>query len=147
MNSRRVLATLLALGMVGMIGCTSESTTPVEPAQPQAEPIQRATISGKIIDMCTNDAIAGAVMSLGHDGSVQTVTSDASGSFSFADVPVDQYQILSGTTCFNIHVSHCSFPISLRCSLQHSAEDEVRGGLGHASLAKGSIRQRCHSVF
>ena len=98
MNSRRVLATLLALGMVGLIGCTSESTTPVEPAQPQAEPIQRATISGKIIDMCTNDAIAGAVMSLGHDGSVQTVTSDASGSFSFADVPVDQYQILSGTT-------------------------------------------------
>ncbi|MEX0601984.1 MAG: carboxypeptidase regulatory-like domain-containing protein, partial [Bacteroidota bacterium] len=66
-----------------------------------AHEILRATITGKIIDFCTGRAIDGAVISVGYDGGVAVTTSDASGSFSFGDVPVSRYQLVNGQLVAN----------------------------------------------
>ena len=92
-------ATLLLFAGIGW-ACVTESTGPVVPPT-NDNPIRRATITGKIVDYCTNNAVAGAVISVGYDGGVSTTTSDASGSFSFGDVPVSRYEILNGQLVAN----------------------------------------------
>lgn len=90
--------------LVGFIlllaGCVNESTAPV-PVTQTTDTILRATVTGKIIDFCTGDAISGAVISVGYDGGVATTSSDASGSFSFGNVPVSRYEILNGQLVAN----------------------------------------------
>jgi len=91
----------LLIGFILLLaGCVSESTSPVQVTQ-TTDPILRATITGKIIDICTNNAISGAVISVGYDGGVSSTTSDASGSFSFGNVPVSRYEILNGQLVAN----------------------------------------------
>jgi len=85
------IACILAM----MAGCKQNSSTPIEPSslltyQP------KGTITGLINNAITATPVAGAVLSLGYNGSVQQVTSDGTGAFSFADVPVGQYQITNG---------------------------------------------------
>ena len=101
--NRFSLVLLLLVLVVGLVlqGCVSDTTTPVTAPQTKVAPAQRATITGKIIDGCTNYAIAGAVLSFGNDGSVNSTTSDASGSFAFANVPVGQYTTVNGSTVFS----------------------------------------------
>lgn len=96
---------LLAMGtLIAFLisGCKNESSTPIEPLPPGSlvtyQP--KGTITGLIRDVCTNAAIPGAVLSVGYDGGVQTVTSDAAGAFSFANVPVGQFQIVGGGFVF-----------------------------------------------
>ncbi len=80
-------------------GCTTESTAPVTPSVgqmvlPTFQP--KGTISGKIYDRCTFMAISGAKISVGFDSTVVTTTSDASGSFAFANVPAGSYRVIDG---------------------------------------------------
>ncbi len=89
-----VIAVLLTIWIAG---CVSESTAPVvQPTKEIATYKPRGTISGKIQDLCTNQAVSGAVLSVGYDGNVFTVTSDQSGSFSFADVPAGVFSTTGG---------------------------------------------------
>ncbi len=101
--NRFPLVLLLLVLVAGLVlqGCVSDTTTPVTAPQTKVAPAQRATITGKIIDGCTNYAIAGAVLSFGNDGSISSTTSDASGSFAFANVPVGQYTTVNGSTVFS----------------------------------------------
>ncbi len=99
-NSRFALGAGLALVLALVSGCVTESTGPVTPATTE-HPILRATVTGKIIDGCTMKAIEGAVISVGYDGGVASTTSDASGSFSFGNVPVSRYQVVNGGVVAN----------------------------------------------
>ena len=92
---------LAGLAVLFLASCVTESTGPVTVEQKLATKILRATITGKIIDICTNRAIESAVISVGYDGGVSVTTSDASGSFSFGDVPVSRYEILNGQLVAN----------------------------------------------
>ncbi len=90
------IACILAM----MAGCKQNSSTPIEPAslltyQP------KGTITGLIMNRITNTPVSGAVISLGYDGGVQSATSNAAGAYSFANVPVGQYQIVNGTGVFS----------------------------------------------
>ncbi len=89
--------------LVGLVfqGCVTDTTTPVTAPQTKVAPAQKATITGKIIDGCTMNAIQGAVISFGNDGVVSSTTSDPSGSFAFSDVPVGRYQTISGNIVFS----------------------------------------------
>jgi len=88
-----VTLSLLIVGLA-LHGCVSESSVPV--TAPKTAPEQKATITGKIVDGCTSIPIKGAVLSVGADGAVVSVTSDTSGSFSLANVPVGKYQTVDG---------------------------------------------------
>ncbi len=94
-------AVLTGILMLTALSCVTESTGPISVEQQVANEILRATVTGKIIDICTNKAINGAVISVGYDGGVSVTTSDASGSFSFGNVPVSQYQIIDGSIVAN----------------------------------------------
>ena len=101
----RMLVTGLMIVLVLSAGCVTESSTPVSSSV--QNPILRATITGKIVDMCTGRAISGAVMSVGYDGGVSSTTSDASGSYSFGNVPVSRYETVGGAI-----VSHDNYTIT-----------------------------------
>ncbi|HEY6952807.1 MAG TPA: carboxypeptidase-like regulatory domain-containing protein, partial [Bacteroidota bacterium] len=97
MKTFSIVVLVLALSASLLLqGCVSDSTTPITGPQTKVAPAQKATITGKIIDGCTMNAIAGAVVSFGNNGAISSTTSDASGSFAFADVPVGQYQTING---------------------------------------------------
>ncbi len=99
-NSRFALGAGLAVLLALASGCVTESTGPVAPSATD-HPILRATVTGKIVDGCTMKAIEGAVISVGYDGGVASTTSDASGSFSFGNVPVSRYQVVNGGVVAN----------------------------------------------
>ena len=80
-----------------MAGCTREASTPVEVEQ-TLQP--KGTITGLINNKATQTPIAGALFSLGFDGSVQSATSDSEGAFSIANVPVGEYKIVNGSAVF-----------------------------------------------
>ena len=83
-----------------MAGCKQNSTTPLEPQSlPTYQP--KGTITGLIVNRITNTPVKGAVVSVGYDGAVQSTTSDGAGAYSFANVPVGQYQIVNGTGVFS----------------------------------------------
>ena len=88
-----VALALLIFGLA-LHGCVSESSVPV--TAPNTAPEQKGTITGKIVDGCTLIPIKGAVLSVGAEGAVVSVTSDTSGSFSLANVPVSKYQTVGG---------------------------------------------------
>ena len=95
-----VVKIFIACILVIMAGCKQNSSTPIEPSslityQP------KGTISGLIKNAITAVPVSGAVISLGYDGGVQKVTSDAAGVFSFANVPVGQYQVTNGQAVFS----------------------------------------------
>jgi hypothetical protein len=96
-----------------MAGCTQDSSTPVEVEKPMQP---KGTITGLINNKATQTPVAGAVFVLGFDGSVQTATSDSSGAFSIANVPVGQYKIVNGNAVFTgqytLTVSLVSYNIS-----------------------------------
>ena len=118
MISQRFALTSLLLILVLIAGCVTESSSPVTTST-TTSPILRATITGKIVDMCTGQAIAGAVMSVGYDGGVSSTTSDASGSYSFGNVPVSRYETVGG----NI-VSHDNYTITASLvNYNHSQTD------------------------
>ncbi len=97
---RTPLLILLVIALLTAAGCVTESTGP-EADEGAGQTILRATITGKIIDFCTNRAVEGAVISVGYDGGVARVVSDSSGSFSFGDVPVSRYEVLNGQLVAN----------------------------------------------
>jgi hypothetical protein len=83
-----------------MAGCKQNSSTPIEPASLSTyQP--KGTITGLIVNRTTNVPVKGAVISVGYDGGVQSATSDGAGAYSFANVPVGQYQIVNGTAVFS----------------------------------------------
>ena len=83
-----------------MAGCKQNSSTPIEPTSLSTyQP--KGTITGLIMNRVTNTPVSGAVISLGYDGGVQSTTSNAAGAYSFANVPVGQYQIVNGTAVFS----------------------------------------------
>ena len=88
------------ISLVMFFGCTKENSTTVEtPSNPGLQMYTpKGTITGKIIDGCTNAAVAGAVISVGYDGAVQSTVSDISGSFSFANVPAGRFSVTGGGT-------------------------------------------------
>lgn len=92
---------LVLLASVFLQGCVTDTTTPITAPQNKVAAAQKATITGKIIDGCTMNAIGGAVLSFGNDGVVSSTTSDASGSFAFSGVPVGQYQTINGNIVFS----------------------------------------------
>ena len=96
-----VVLLLVLIASLVLQGCVSDTTTPVTAPQTKVAPAQLATITGKIIDGCTMNALSGAVLSFGNDGAVSSVTSDASGSFAFANVPVGQYTTINGNNVFS----------------------------------------------
>ena len=82
-----------------MAGCKQDSSTPLEPQQTSLLTYQpKGTISGLVKNAITNMPVAGAVISVGYEGGVQSATSNVAGAFSFANVPVGSYQISSGQT-------------------------------------------------
>jgi hypothetical protein len=82
-----------------MAGCTQNSSTPVDPIQTSHLTYQpKGTITGLIRNRIAGVPVAAAAISLGYDGTVQSTTSDGAGAFSFANVPVGQYQIVNGTS-------------------------------------------------
>ena len=63
-----------------MAGCKQDSSTPIEPVQSSLLTYQpKGTISGLIKNAVTATPVAGAVISVGYEGGVQTTTSDAAG--------------------------------------------------------------------
>ncbi|HEX9614479.1 MAG TPA: carboxypeptidase regulatory-like domain-containing protein [Bacteroidota bacterium] len=98
---RIVQFVLTGFVLLFLASCVTESTGPITVEEQLADEILRATITGKIIDICTNKAIEGAVISVGYDGGVAVTTSDASGSFSFGNVPVSDYEVLNGQVVAN----------------------------------------------
>ena len=95
-----ILKIYLACMFAMMAGCKQNSSTPIEPVSLSTyQP--KGTITGLIVNRITNTPVKGAVISVGYDGGVQSVTSDAAGAYSFANVPVGQYQIVNGTAVFS----------------------------------------------
>jgi hypothetical protein len=90
------LKIFIACFLAMMAGCKQNSSTPIEPASLSTyQP--KGTITGLIMNRTTNVPVKGAVISVGYDGGVQSATSDGAGAYSFANVPVGQYQIVNGT--------------------------------------------------
>lgn len=95
-----LLKICIACIVVLMAGCKQNSSTPIEP-QSLSTYQPKGTITGLIVNRITNVPVQGAVISVGYDGGVQSATSDAAGAYSFANVPVGQYQIVNGTAVFS----------------------------------------------
>ena len=94
------LKIFIACFLAMMAGCKQNSSTPIEPASLSTyQP--KGTITGLIVNRTTNVPVKGAVISVGYDGGVQSATSDGAGAYSFANVPVGQYQIVNGTAVFS----------------------------------------------
>lgn len=92
-NPSLISRLFILLLFVSLAGCSKESSTPLSPVvQPNG------SITGVIKNSITGEPVASALISIGYNGSVQSVTTDNSGAFSFANVPVGQYQVLSGST-------------------------------------------------
>jgi hypothetical protein len=98
--SRYIIFGILVTAIILMIvGCKQDSSTPVEPVNSSLLTYQpKGTISGLVKDRITNIPVARAIISLGYDGVVKSTTSDGAGAFSFAHVPVGQYQIVNGSS-------------------------------------------------
>ena len=80
-------------------GCKQDTSTPIEPVVTSLKTYQpKGTITGLIKNRTTDAPVPGAVISIGYDGVVHATTSNVAGAFSFADVPVGQYQIVNGTS-------------------------------------------------
>src|SRR5208283_1071317 len=95
-----LLRICIACIVVLMAGCKQNSSTPIEP-QSLSTYQPKGTITGLIVNRITNTPVSGAIISLGYDGGVQSATSSAAGAYSFANVPVGQYQIVNGTGVFS----------------------------------------------
>ena len=90
-----LLRIFAACVIAAMAGCKQNSSTPIEPVSLSTyQP--KGTITGLIVNRITNAPVKGAVVSVGYDGAVQSAVSDAAGAYSFANVPVGQYQIVNG---------------------------------------------------
>lgn len=80
-------------------GCKQDASTPIEPVITSLKTYQpKGTITGLVKNRTTDAPVSGAVISIGYDGVVHATTSDVAGAFSFADVPVGQYQIVNGAS-------------------------------------------------
>ncbi|GEM_PF-935379 len=93
------ISAILIGSVLVLIGCVEQSTAPIEPTIENKTIQPQGIISGKIFDKCTGMAIEGAIISVGYgeeDNTVQSTVSDASGSFSFADVPAGSYKVIDG---------------------------------------------------
>jgi len=99
MTRQRSLITIcIACILAVLAGCKQESSTPIEPVQTSLLTYQpKGTISGLIKNAVTAAPVAGAVISVGYEGGVQSTTSNGAGAYSFANVPAGQYQIVNGT--------------------------------------------------
>ncbi len=94
-----MLRLLIVCTIIGMSGCRQESSTPLQPVQSSLLTYQpKGTISGLIKNRITDVPVGGALVTLGFDGGVFSTVSNDMGAFSFADVPVGQYQIVNGTS-------------------------------------------------
>src|SRR3970040_2164059 len=100
MKTLSTLAVLfVAVAAALLPGCKKDETSTTTPVDTEkywelSTYRPKGTIHGVIRDACTNDAIAGAVLSVGFDGVVQTVTSDAAGQFTFANVPAGRFTVV-----------------------------------------------------
>ncbi|MGC9324388.1 MAG: carboxypeptidase-like regulatory domain-containing protein [Desulfomonilia bacterium] len=85
------LLVFLALLMFGFMiaGCSEgdDSNTVVNPNPDPLTPV--GSISGVVWDWCDNVGVEGAIVSVAYAGGVRKVTTDASGTFSFNDVPAN----------------------------------------------------------
>ena len=87
----------IAIVLALLAGCKQESSTPIQPVQTSLLAYQpKGTISGLIKNAINAIPVAGAVISVGFEGGVQSTTSDVAGAFSFANVPAGEYQIVNG---------------------------------------------------
>jgi hypothetical protein len=86
-HSSTIVKALTALLIFIAVGCVKQSSTPLSPATQAVE--STGTISGVIKDAWTAVPVKGAIISLAYNGGVTSVTSDASGAFSFSNVPVE----------------------------------------------------------
>ena len=90
---------LCAMAVAMVAGCKQETSTPIEAVTTSLLTYQpKGTITGLIRNRIAGIPVSGAVISLGYDGGVQSTTSDDAGAYSFANVPVGQYQIVNGTS-------------------------------------------------
>jgi hypothetical protein len=83
-----VIAALLMLGFY-VSGC-SEGDDDVSVTNPNPAVFSpTGSISGVVVDQCTNTLVKGATVSVAYNGGVHKVVTDASGQFSFKDVPAN----------------------------------------------------------
>jgi len=84
-----VLIALLMLGFY-VAGCAEgdDSASVVNPNPSTFVPY--GSISGVVMDYCTNTPISGAVVSVAYGGKVHQVTTGTTGAFSFANVPAQE---------------------------------------------------------
>lgn len=84
-----VLIALLMLGFY-VAGCAEgdESASVVNP-NPSAFDNPKGSISGVVMDSCTNAPIQGAIVSVAYSGRVHSVTTGTTGTFSFTNVPAN----------------------------------------------------------
>lgn len=101
MDKRFAVLTKLALLTLvfSLFGCSKDSSTPLTPTNQTEQP--SGTITGLIRNRTTGAPVAGAKISVGYNGSVQSVYSDSAGAFSFADVPAGNYQIVNGAPVYS----------------------------------------------
>ena len=88
------LKVFVLLLIASMAGCSRNSSTPLSPSNQAMQP--KGSITGLVKNFVTGEPVVSAKVSIGYNGSVQSVTTDNSGAFSFGDVPAGQYQILNG---------------------------------------------------
>lgn len=89
----------LLLLMVSMFGCAKDNNTPLSPTSQASQP--EGTITGLIRNRTTGQPVAGAGISLGYNGSVESAVSDSAGAFSFANVPAGQYEVVNGAPVYS----------------------------------------------
>lgn len=96
---KKLLSGVVSALLILVIGCEDKNTTNtiVDTFIPQGTLKPTGTISGKIVDRHTEKPVQGAVISIAYNGTVFKVTSDESGSFSFANVACNR-DATTGTT-------------------------------------------------
>jgi hypothetical protein len=111
MTRARVLGALFAL--VALVGCNDSALPPGGTYQ---------AVSGVVLDAVTQQPIAGAVVTV---DTVLTTTTDATGKFSFAQVPVGEvdYVVTTPKGSYKTHTGQAHLapdkPLQLSITLSH----------------------------
>jgi len=112
-----VLIALLMLGFY-VAGCAEgdESASVVNP-NPSALTNQKGSISGVVMDSCTNAPIQGAIVSVAYSGGVHSVTTGTTGTFSFNNVPIN-YEYYTGVSGFGGATDTGNYGYQVVCDLR-----------------------------
>ncbi|MDO9548011.1 MAG: carboxypeptidase regulatory-like domain-containing protein [Candidatus Marinimicrobia bacterium] len=97
MKQLSMFIVVLLLCTIVFLGCSQDDDNPLSAEETELPTYQpKGTITGVIKDVCTSEAIKGAVLSLSYNGTVTTVKSNSAGQFSFGNVPAGQFKVMSG---------------------------------------------------